>query len=198
MRCTPPFSRTFVRTAVLAALLVALGLLGQPGNGTSSRPANDFPAPSTQAQAATPDLVRASSVARSVDRMAWLAGCWEGTLSNGATYEEAWLTPRGGTLIGMARMVRDDQTQSFEFMRIVDDDGTLVFIAHPSAQEPTEFHAVGITSVAATFENPDHDFPQRVLYRLNQPDELLARVEGDRDGELRGLEFPMRRAACAG
>lgn len=34
-----------------------------------------------------------------VDRLGWLAGCWEGTLSNGATYEEAWLAPRGGMMI---------------------------------------------------------------------------------------------------
>jgi hypothetical protein len=30
------------------------------------------------------------------------------------------------------------------------------------------------------------------------PDELLARIEGERDGELRGIDFPLRRVACPG
>ncbi|MQA92497.1 MAG: hypothetical protein GEU90_20110 [Gemmatimonas sp.] len=140
----------------------------------------------------------AAGVADSIDQLTWLAGCWEGTLSNATTYEEAWLAPRGGTMIGIARMVRDDETLSFEFMRIVDDEGTLVFIAQPSGQKTTAFRASEITSVAATFENPDHDFPQTVLYRFTPPDDLLARIEGDRGGELRGIDFPMRRVACAG
>ena len=30
------------------------------------------------------------------------------------------------------------------------------------------------------------------------PDALLARIEGTRDGKVKGIDIPMRRAECAG
>jgi hypothetical protein len=128
----------------------------------------------------------------------WLAGCWEGTLQNGALYEELWLPPRGGTLVGLARMTRGDQVLSFEFMTITQDQGTLVYSAQPSGRPPTHFRAIGVNAREVVFENPDHDFPHRIIYRHTPPNELFARIEGDRDGELRGMDFPLRRTACPG
>lgn len=131
-----------------------------------------------------------------VDRLAWLAGCWEGTLSNGATYEETWLAARAGSLLGVARMSRGDVTMSFEFLRIVDDHGTLVYFAQPGGRPPTRFTATEVSASSVTFANPEHDFPQRVLYRRAPPDSLVARIEGERRGETRGLDFPLRRVPC--
>jgi len=133
-----------------------------------------------------------------VERLGWIAGCWEGTLSSGATYEESWLAPRAGTLIGMARLTRDDRMLSFEFIRIADDQGTLVYSAQPSGRPPTHFRATALTGNEAKFENPEHDFPQRILYRLTPPDALLARIEGLQDGQPRHVDFPLHRVACPG
>jgi hypothetical protein len=130
--------------------------------------------------------------------VAWLAGCWEGTLQNGAVYEELWLPPRAGTMIGLARMTRDDRTLSFEFMTITADQETLVFAAQPAGRPPTYFRALILAPHEVTFENPEHDFPHRVIYRLMPPDQLFARIEGDRDGELQGMDFPLRRTPCPG
>lgn len=136
--------------------------------------------------------------ASAVERLAWLAGCWEGVLSNGATYEEMWLAPRGGTLLGTARMTRDGRTLSFEFMRIVDDGGTLVYAAQPSGREPTLFRATAIETGEVTFENPAHDFPQRIRYRGVEPDGLHATIDGQVQGQQRAMEFPLRRTVCPG
>jgi hypothetical protein len=46
------------------------------------------------------------------------------------------------------------------------------------------------------FENAAHDFPQRVLYRREAADRLVARIEGLRNGQPRGIDFPMQRMAC--
>jgi hypothetical protein len=47
-------------------------------------------------------------------------------------------------------------------------------------------------------ENPDHDFPQRIVYRHTPPDSLHARIEGERGGETRSLDFPLARVRCPG
>ncbi len=44
------------------------------------------------------------------------------------------------------------------------------------------------------FENPQHDFPQRILYRKNPDGTLHARAEGERNGKLSGQDFHFRPA----
>ena len=48
------------------------------------------------------------------------------------------------------------------------------------------------------FENPQHDFPQKVGYQRTNPDTLLAWIEGSEKGQVRRIEFPYRRLACPG
>jgi hypothetical protein len=48
----------------------------------------------------------------------------------------------------------------------------------------------------AVFENPAHDFPQRVIYDLSQSDRLDARIEGAQDGRAMAYDYPYRRVAC--
>jgi hypothetical protein len=57
----------------------------------------------------------------------------------------------------------------------------------------TEFHN-GETEIG--FENREHDFPQRVIYKLQGKTRLLASIEGMRKGVARTIDFPMHRAGC--
>jgi hypothetical protein len=107
------------------------------------------------------------------------------------------MPPAGGTMLGMNRTVRGNETVAFEFIRIVEqDDGSLVFVASPSGQGTTEFTLVRLSDREVIFENPDHDFPQRIIYRLVSDEELLGRIEGAIDGIERAVDFPMKRIVC--
>ena len=44
----------------------------------------------------------------------------------------------------------------------------------------------------AVFENPQHDFPQRISYELKGDGTLLAAIEGTKNGKTRRVEFPYR------
>jgi hypothetical protein len=131
-----------------------------------------------------------------VTSLAWMAGCWspeQGEAGSG----EHWLSPAGGTMLGVSRTVKNGKTVAFEFMQLRHDvDGKLVLIALPSGQQETTFIAVASERNSVTFENPAHDFPQRVIYRLQPDGKLSARIEGMRDGKLRGIDFSMQRVAC--
>jgi hypothetical protein len=132
-----------------------------------------------------------------VDGLAWMAGCWEFT-RGGTSVEEHWMAPRGGALIGMSRTVREGRMVAYESVIIRgDSSGRLAYHAFPSGQAPAVFPAVEVTDSSAIFEDPTHDFPQRIIYRL-RGDTLGARVEGIRNGALRGSDFPYLRTACPG
>lgn len=132
--------------------------------------------------------------------LGWMPGCWEGTLSNGARYEEWWMPEAGGLMQGVARMTRDERTITFEFMVLGVEDGNPVFTAQPAgAPAPTRFPLARRDGERWVFENPDHDFPNRVVYANPAVgDAPFARIEGESGGQERSLEFPLARVTCPG
>jgi hypothetical protein len=94
------------------------------------------------------------------------------------------------------RTVRGDSVIEYEHLRILERAGHAVLHAEPSGQPPADFEARAVSDSAVTFENPAHDFPQRVIYRRRGRDSLIARIEGTRNGRVRGVDFPYTRAAC--
>lgn len=133
-----------------------------------------------------------------IDRLGFIAGCWTLTRPNGAKIEEQWFAPSGGAMIGMSRTVRDGKLREYEFMRIVPgQDGKLRYVAIPSGQAESAFPLKELADNTVTFEAPEHDFPQRILYRLVDKDTLVARIEGSIGGQARSADFPYQRCTPA-
>ncbi len=100
-------------------------------------------------------------------------------------------------MLGVGRTVRDGKTVEYEFLQIrVTAEGRLVYIALPSGQKEATFVASRLGERSVTFENLQHDFPQRVSYQSLPENRLAARIEGVRGGTLRGIDFPMKRIPC--
>jgi len=131
-----------------------------------------------------------------VDRLAWLTGCWDSDGGEAGSGEQ-WSKPGGGSMQGMSRFVRDGKTVAWEFVRIIENEaGSLTFIASPSGQTSHAFPLASIDTHEVIFEDPEHDFPQRIMYRLLAADRLLGRIEGLSNGQLRGIDFPLTRTFC--
>lgn len=126
-------------------------------------------------------------------RLAWLTGCWAMS-SPGVSIEEYWMPPRGGTMLGMSRTVRGDETTGFELVMIREVDGRLLYEAHPSGQAPAVFEATRSSVEAVTFENPRHDFPRRIVYNRVGADSIRAVIDDGADG--RSMEFLYGRTGC--
>jgi hypothetical protein len=134
--------------------------------------------------------------ARSVRQLAWLQGCWEAASAE-RTVEEQWMAPRGNSMVGSSRTVRRGTLAGYELVVILERDDRLVYLAHPSGQPSAEFVSTMVTEQSVIFEDPEHDFPQRIGY-LRRGSELLAWIEGSDRGEIRRIEFPYTRARCPG
>jgi Domain of unknown function (DUF6265) len=127
--------------------------------------------------------------------LAFLTGCWRFE-RDGQTVEEHWLAPAGGSLFGVSRTVAGGKTVDFEFLQLRDLPGGLTYIAKPSRQPEASFKMTTKTADEVVFENPQHDFPQRIRYRRSG-DTLHARIEGTVDGKPRGIDYPYVRASCS-
>lgn len=130
--------------------------------------------------------------------LAWLAGCWQAEGGEPGSTEQ-WMAPAGGVMLGMARTVKGGRVVEHEFLQIRrQPDGTLAYIALPSGQRLTVFGLKSLAAAEVVFENPAHDFPQRVIYRRTADDRLTARIEGRRNGVERGIDFLLQRVRCDG
>ena len=100
-------------------------------------------------------------------------------------------------MLGMSRFVHNGSTVAYEFLRINEtENGLLSFFAAPSGQASNSFELTSIDENTVTFEDLQHDFPQRISYTLTTADHLLARIEGESKGQFRGVDFPMTRSDC--
>jgi hypothetical protein len=141
-------------------------------------------------------LSLAAGAQTEIDRVAWLAGCWQSDNAEPGSGEH-WMPVAGGTMFGMSRTIRQGKTVEFEFVELrYLPDGKLAYIAHPSGQQTAAFPLLRISDTEVVFENLEHDFPQRVAYAKDGESKVRARIEGVRNGALRVIEFPLTRISC--
>ena len=125
--------------------------------------------------------------------LSWLAGTWSFE-RNGRVVTERWTAPSGGMMLGTSQTVANTRTVEYEFIALsANAAGDIVYLAKPSRQKEAGFKLVSSSPHAVTFENPEHDFPQRISYVLKEDGTLLAAIEGTKDGKTRRVEFPYRR-----
>lgn len=149
----------------------------------------------TAVLAGGPCSARAGEEASLMD-LAWLAGCWASVGGESGSVEQ-WMAPAGGSMLGMSRTVRNSRTVAWETMHIRQaDDGSIEYTAMPSGQPAASFALVAMGESEVIFENPEHDFPQRIIYRLKLGGRLEASIEGEVNGQARTVLFPMQSMPC--
>lgn len=131
-----------------------------------------------------------------IAQLSWMAGCWKAPDAEPGS-GEYWSPPAGGSMLGTSRTIRKGKLVEFEFMQLRTlEDGTLAFIAQPSGAAPTTFKLKLLDSTGVTFENPGHDFPQRVFYSRETSGRMSARIEGVAEGSTQSIQFPLVRVDC--
>lgn len=146
--------------------------------------------------AALPIAPFAQPPASAIADLAWLEGHWTGT-SGPLQMEEIWTSADGDALVGLHKDVATKGTTSrmvsFEFLRIERGAEGIAYIAQPGGRPPTRFTLAELGAKRVVFANPAHDFPQRILYWIDDAGALHARVEGPKNGRVVGQEWTWTR-----
>ena len=129
-----------------------------------------------------------------LQNLSWLSGCWEGRQGE-ALVEEHWSKPEGQTMLGFSRTLKDNKTVSYEFLQIRESSSGLEYMPQPQGGERVSFKLIKADNGRYTFENPTHDFPQRIIYE-RQGAMMMASIEGLLKGKPERQEFVMRRVRC--
>ena len=129
----------------------------------------------------------------SISELSWITGDWQTPAGGRVQIDEHWTQSAGGSMLGMSRTVGGDKTIEFEYLRIEQREDGIYYVAHPKARCPgTDFKLTRLSSTEAVFENPQHDFPKRIIYRKTSEDALTASIDA---GEgTKSMSFAYKRA----
>ena len=113
-----------------------------------------------------------------ISDLAWIAGSWQTDSSGRLISDEHWAKPAGGVMIGMSRTIAGDNLVSFESLRIEQRGDAIFYVASVKGRCPgTDFKLTRATAQEVIFENPEHDFPKRIIYRKKSATEMTAQVD---------------------
>lgn len=139
-------------------------------------------------------LLPASALAQApkAASLEWMSGTWVAK-SPGATVTESWVGPGNGMMVAANLSTWSGGRKLYEFLRIGETAEGLSYYASPGGRAPVEFRMKELGERRIVFENPQHDFPQRILY-WREGEQLVARVEGNAGGKEKREEWRFDRA----
>lgn len=187
--------------AYLAAALVCPSANGETPSPSTTTPAAPQPTPSggPATEAATPSAAAAATVPTSLAALDWLRGCWAGKVTR-REFTEQWQQARGGMMLGVSQMVVGEQTLDYTYLRIESRPDGLYYIAIPSGKTELAFKLASVEvdngAKLFTFDHSGEEFPQRIVYRLNEQGSMFAQVAGKVSGKDKQVTYPMHRVDC--
>ena len=130
-----------------------------------------------------------------IEKMNWLVGNWEQKLPNGLI-TETWTKENDSTFSGKSYFVKEKDTLSFESIELLQKKDTLYYIPTVKGQnsdKPITFILTTATEKEFTFENPAHDYPQKIVYKKVNDTNLVATISGMQQGKPSSESYSMKK-----
>jgi hypothetical protein len=125
----------------------------------------------------------------SVKDLSFMSGCW--TTPKGATPEirECYTAPYAGLMQGSSQTVRDGKTTQVEFIAIRESNDGVIYAPIFNGKALSTFKLSQVDGPMAVFENPQNDFPKKIIYRRDTDKSLVIRLEGARSDDANNQEM---------
>ena len=121
----------------------------------------------------------------------WLHGTWKLETEKTTTFE-TWTKVSESTFEGVSHTISkvESDTVFTEFLRIVKMGDSIFYIPKvPENKYPIPFKLIKFKKNTASFENTDHDFPQKIVYYLKSKDNIVSTISGKENGEEKSIKI---------
>ena len=125
----------------------------------------------------------------------WLLGNWENKATDG-TLTEYWKKVNDSTFQAQSYFVKEKDTLHFESITLQQKGEVLTYTATVEGQnddKPVTFKLTTATEKQMVFENPKHDYPQKISYTQITTDSLVAKISGIQQGKPSSEQFSMKK-----
>ncbi len=126
-----------------------------------------------------------------IAQLQWLLGTW--TNESGEEFsQETWSKENASSFTAFSFTQVGKETVFSETMALEQKGDSLlltVLTANQKDEKPVTFKMVSSENGQFTFENKNHDFPERIIYTNPVKDSLHAWIEGTVNGEAKKVDF---------
>ena len=125
----------------------------------------------------------------------WLLGKWQNQTDDGIL-TESWKKLNDSTFYGESYFVIAKDTVFAESIQLAERNEILAYtvtVANQNQAKPVSFILTKINSEKMIFENPAHDFPQKIIYNRIGNDSLVAEISGKSKDKERREIFTFKR-----
>jgi hypothetical protein len=124
----------------------------------------------------------------------FLAGEWRGEMWGG-TFEAYYSTPEGGKVLSHSRLIREEKVVFYEFEVFEDASGGVMLQPYPGGKRAVGFPVSEVDDInrKAIFENPDKDYPTRIVYHRVAEDRLVITLSDPHGGSDKTEVFDLER-----
>ncbi|MFP9116017.1 DUF6265 family protein [Flavobacterium sp. RHBU_3] len=132
---------------------------------------------------------------RQISKAEWLLGRWENPSKDGL-YEETWVKANDSVLNGASYYISGKDTLFSETVVLDEVAGKMAYtvtVPGQNNEQPVRFDLTKITDTEIVFENPKHDYPNKIVYTQVKPDSLVAVIYGTQKGKPASENFPMKK-----
>jgi hypothetical protein len=113
-------------------------------------------------------------------KLHWLAGRWESTANKpGQTGSETWSAISAGKMSGLGATLKGKDTVFVEHLMLEIKGDDIFYNAQVTrSAKPVLFKLTSITDDSFVCENPQHDFPKKITYKLTG-NRIYATISGN-------------------
>lgn len=129
-----------------------------------------------------------------LEKMNWLIGQWENKMPYGVL-TETWTKDNDSTFSGKSYFIKNEKdtvhSESIILNQIKDELLYKPTVKGQNNDEPVEFKLTTEIDNSFAFENPKHDFPQKIVYKKVNDKSLIATISGNQGGKPASESYPM-------
>ncbi|MFV5696137.1 DUF6265 family protein [Flavobacterium sp. LB3P122] len=125
----------------------------------------------------------------------WLLGNWENKSADG-NLTENWKKVNDSTFQAQSYYIKEKDTLHFEAITLQQKGEELTYntaVKGQNEDKPVSFKLTTGTEKQLVFENPKHDYPQKISYTQITPDSLVAKISGMQQGKPSSEQFSMKK-----
>lgn len=133
--------------------------------------------------------------ANKLKAMDWLIGSWENKSEFGEM-QEHWEKVNDSVYKGSSYFIKGKDTLHQEGIALVQKGELVLYIPTVKGQnndKPVTFQMTKDSVKQFVFENPKHDYPQKIVYHQITKDSLVAVISGQQQGKPSSDRFSMKR-----
>lgn len=122
-----------------------------------------------------------------------LLGKWQTVMEDG-NLQEIWTTKNDSTFLGQSYFISNNDTIHNETIDLVENAGKLLYISSVKGENqnlPTTFNFIEGEDNQLQFENPKHDYPNKIIYKFQDSINLDISIFGNQLGKKTSENFKM-------